>query len=44
VRPILEKEWDTPLGVFALYPSGRFLPAKVRVLVDFMVQALKDRR
>jgi DNA-binding transcriptional LysR family regulator len=44
VRRILEQELDAPLGVFALYPSGRFLPAKVRVLVDFMVQALKDPR
>ena len=30
-----------PLGVFALYPSGRHLPAKVRVLVDFMAKALR---
>jgi DNA-binding transcriptional LysR family regulator len=42
VRAILTEVLDAPLGVFALYPSGRFLPAKVRVLVDFMVHALKE--
>jgi DNA-binding transcriptional LysR family regulator len=44
VRAILTEAQDVPLGVFALYPSGRFLPAKVRVLVDFMVHALKEPR
>ena len=37
-------DYDAPaMGVFALYPSGRNLPAKVRVLVDFMAAALKSR-
>lgn len=31
-----------PLGVWALYPSGRHLPAKLRVMVDFMAKALKQ--
>lgn len=39
--PILTDFDPPPLGVFALYPSGRHLPAKVRVLVDFMAGALK---
>ena len=41
VVPILTDFDPPPLGVFALYPSGRHLPAKVRVLVDFMAKALK---
>ncbi len=41
VVPILT-EYDPPLlGVYALYPSGRHLPAKLRVLVDFMARVLK---
>ena len=41
VVPILT-DFDPPLlGVFALYPSGRHLPAKVRVLVDFMARVLR---
>lgn len=27
-------------GVYAVYPSGRFMPAKVRAFVDFLVQRL----
>ena len=42
VRAILAGDLDALLGIFALYPSGRFLPAKVRVLVDFMARVLKD--
>lgn len=41
VELLLPADQDAPLGVFALYPGGRHLPAKVRVLVDFMVKALK---
>jgi DNA-binding transcriptional LysR family regulator len=41
VRTVLSAHENTPLGVFALYPGGRHLPAKVRVLVDFMAAALK---
>lgn len=41
VELLLPDDQDAPLGVFALYPGGRHLPAKVRVLVDFMVKALK---
>jgi DNA-binding transcriptional LysR family regulator len=30
------------VGVFAIYPKRTFLPAKVRVLIDFMVEYLKS--
>ncbi len=41
VVPLLQDHAAEPLGVFALYPSGRHLPAKLRVLVDFMAKALR---
>lgn len=41
VVPVLADDADSPMGVFVLYPSGRNLPAKVRVLVDFMAAALR---
>jgi len=41
VLPLLTEYENQPLGVFALYPSGRHLPAKLRVLVDFMARALR---
>jgi DNA-binding transcriptional LysR family regulator len=41
VVPILGDFDPPPLGVHALYPSGRHLPAKLRVLVDFMARALR---
>ena len=28
-------------GIFAVYPHRRYLPAKVRVFVDFLVQWFK---
>lgn len=37
VRALLADHADAPLGVFALYPPGRHLAVKVRVLVDFLV-------
>jgi DNA-binding transcriptional LysR family regulator len=30
-------------GIFVVYPHRRYLPAKIRVLVDFLVQWFKDR-
>jgi DNA-binding transcriptional LysR family regulator len=30
-------------GIFAVYPHRRYLPAKVRVFVDFLVQWFRDR-
>ena len=29
-------------GIFAVYPHRRYLPAKVRVFVDFLVQWFKE--
>jgi DNA-binding transcriptional LysR family regulator len=31
---------EPPMGVFALYPSGRHLALKMRMLIDFLVQQL----
>jgi DNA-binding transcriptional LysR family regulator len=31
------------LGVYAVYPTRRHLPAKVRVMVDFLVEAFRER-
>lgn len=31
------------LGVYAVYPTRRHLPGKVRVMVDFLAEALRDR-
>jgi DNA-binding transcriptional LysR family regulator len=38
VRTILQPYADMPYGVFVLYPPGRHLAAKVRVLVDFLAE------
>jgi DNA-binding transcriptional LysR family regulator len=36
-------KWQTPeQGIYAVYPSHRFLPAKVRALVDFIESQLRD--
>jgi DNA-binding transcriptional LysR family regulator len=42
VERILDEHADQPLGVFVLYPEGRQVPAKLRVLIDFLVAAMKD--
>ncbi|MEP4562839.1 MAG: LysR family transcriptional regulator, partial [Nitratireductor sp.] len=34
----------TDAGIFAVYPHRRYLPAKVRVFVDFLVQWFRDER
>ncbi|AZN36092.1 hypothetical protein [Iodobacter ciconiae] len=35
-------EWAMPAGgIYAVYPSARYLPAKVRILLDFMRARLK---
>ncbi|WP_347311194.1 LysR family transcriptional regulator [Defluviimonas sp. SAOS-178_SWC] len=43
VRAVLGDYSDEPLGVFALYPPGRHLAAKVRVLVDHLARHFRDR-
>lgn len=42
VRALLDEHRDDPFGVFALYPPGRHLAAKVRVLVDHLVRHFRD--
>lgn len=41
LQPLLTGFQEPPLGVFALYPSGRQLALKMRVLIDFLVAALQ---
>lgn len=41
VVPILEEFTNPPLGIHVLYPSGRHLPTKLRVMIDYMVQHLR---
>ena len=38
LRAILPDHVDPGRGVHALYPAGRYLAVKVRVLVDFLAQ------
>lgn len=42
VRALLGACADAPYGVFALYPPGRHLAAKVRVLVDHLARHFRD--
>jgi len=44
LREALADHADVPMGVFALYPPGRHLAVKVRVLVDFLAAWFRDRR
>ncbi|MBL8578237.1 MAG: LysR family transcriptional regulator [Mesorhizobium sp.] len=39
--PVLDEWIPKGGGIFAVYPHRRYLPAKVRVLVDFLVQWFK---
>jgi DNA-binding transcriptional LysR family regulator len=41
--PVLASRIPSGGGIFAVYPHRRYLPAKVRVLVDFLVQWFKAR-
>lgn len=40
---VLEGHLPTGGGIFAVYPHRRYLPAKVRVLVDFLAQWFRKR-
>ena len=42
VKPLLTGREDEPFGVFVLYPPGRYLAAKVRVLVDFLAERYRE--
>lgn len=39
---VLEPHAPEGRGVYVLYPQTRFLPARVRVLIDHLVPALED--
>jgi DNA-binding transcriptional LysR family regulator len=43
VRPVLAEMEDEPHGLYAVYPPGRHLALKVRVLVDFLANAFRGR-
>ncbi|MDS1137874.1 LysR family transcriptional regulator [Nitratireductor indicus] len=40
--PILEKHCPNDTGIYAVYPHRRYLPAKVRALVDYLARWLKE--
>ncbi|ESX23836.1 MULTISPECIES: LysR family transcriptional regulator [unclassified Mesorhizobium] len=40
---LLDDRIQSGSGIFAVYPHRRYLPAKVRVFVDFLVQWFKNR-
>ena len=41
LRAILEDFEPPATGMYALFPQSRYLPAKTRVLVDFLVEAFR---
>jgi DNA-binding transcriptional LysR family regulator len=41
--PVLDEFLLNGRGIFAVYPHRRYLPAKVRVFVDYLVQWFKAR-
>jgi DNA-binding transcriptional LysR family regulator len=41
--PVLDEFLLNGGGIFAVYPHRRYLPAKVRVFVDYLVQWFKAR-
>jgi DNA-binding transcriptional LysR family regulator len=38
LRPILRQHTPPPMALYALYPSRRHLPQRVRVLIEFLVE------
>lgn len=44
LEPILESFAPPELGVYALLPGSRYLPLRVRVLIDFLAERLRDDR
>lgn len=40
LETVLEAFEPAPLGIYALLPSNRYLPHRVRVLIDFLAKAL----
>lgn len=42
--PVLEQFVPEDRGIYAVYPHRRYLPAKIRTLVDFLVAWFRDQR
>ncbi|MBS0545660.1 MAG: LysR family transcriptional regulator [Proteobacteria bacterium] len=40
LEPVLERFAPPPLGIYAMLPSNRYLPHRVRALIDFLAAAL----
>jgi len=38
---VLPEYRSIELGVYAVYPTRKFMPAKVRLLIDFLVEAFR---
>ncbi len=43
VRPILSAFPSPELGIYALLPSHRFIPHRVRILIDFLAQRISEQ-
>jgi DNA-binding transcriptional LysR family regulator len=43
VVPVLTAFESVPLGIFAVLPSNRYIPHRVKVLMDDLAQALQDK-
>lgn len=44
LKPILTEFERPPVGMYALYPQGRYLPARTRALVEYLVEACAGTR
>ncbi|MCB1389806.1 MAG: LysR family transcriptional regulator [Rhodobacteraceae bacterium] len=42
VVALLQPYEPPPVGIFAMYPAGRHLPLKVRLLIDFLARAFDE--
>lgn len=43
VVPVLAEFDATPLGIYAVLPSNRYIPHRVKVLMDFLAHAMQHR-
>ena len=43
VVPVLAAFDAVPLGIYAVLPSNRYIPHRVKVLMEFLAQALQDK-
>ncbi len=42
LKPILSAYEDTPLGIYAVLPSNRYVPHRVQVLIEHLAHALRS--